>query len=171
MSTILLNFWSLQFQSKTRNFKGFKLRPPEGDRERTAAVKTSWHNLIKMIFHSPARFLPHLLSSPLPTCLCREAPPLSGGNKGGALRLSPLSSSPWFWGKPGSCSWWTRQILKLAKNQFQAFMSWRPRGWSLITDRDLIKCILQFGTTVHDSEEGRGQQSEGWGVNLRQKRN
>lgn len=56
MSIILLSFWSLQFQSKTRNFKGFKSRPSERHSE------TSRRKPIIKWFSSS--WLPHLQASP-----------------------------------------------------------------------------------------------------------
>lgn len=185
MSIILLSFWSLQFQSKTRNFKGFKLRPPEKDRERVATWKNSWHKLIKMILYFPGCFLPHLLFSPLATKLRIKCCPSLMENKCSTRRLALLTILSRILKETGNLLLLSSSNAQvLAKNQSQASISWSPKGESLIPDRDLIKMYPAiWGSDPSEELSPKesawlwgGEWTEGWGqawwggINFRKKR-
>lgn len=136
MSIILLNFWSLQFQSKTRKFKGFKLRPPERYREKVGAIKTEWHKLIKMTFYSPGWFSPHLLSFPLVTHICILNAALAWWKTNAALRLAFLIISSLVLREAETLLAKLGKRSSAGKESLPGSISRSPRSWSSIPDRN-----------------------------------
>lgn len=122
MSIILLSFWSLQFQSKTRNFKGFKLRPSE--RHRVTVVKTSRRKPIKMVFILLVAALAVLSPSnePLHTAACLM------GNTCSTLTHTALSALQ---------STEQQLWVSLSGLRRSALHSWRPEAGGLPPGRVL----------------------------------